>query len=56
MLFTKLGYFYDWFDNGRDYGLTAFTLRTGAKVEVKDTYSLGAYREKLSEVDMSEEW
>lgn len=56
MLFTKLGYFYDWFDNGRDYGLTAFTLKTGAKVEVRDTYSVGAYREKLAEIDMNEEW
>ena len=56
MLFTKLGYFYDWADNGRDYGLTSFTLMTGAKVEVKDTLSVAEYREELARCDDNETW
>ena len=56
MLFTKLGYFYDWANNGRDYGLTSFTVRTGAKVEVKDTLSIVEYREELARRDDNETW
>lgn len=34
---TRLGYTYDWADNGNEYGLTEFLIRQGAEVEVADT-------------------
>lgn len=34
---TRLGYTYDWADNGTEYGLSEFLIRQGAQVEVVDT-------------------
>lgn len=34
---TRLGYTYDWADNGSEYGLSEFLIRQGAVVEVEDT-------------------
>ena len=34
---TRLGYTYDWADNGQEYGLSEFLIRQGAEVEVAFT-------------------
>lgn len=34
---TRLGYTYDWADNGSEYGLSEFLIRQGAEIEVVDT-------------------
>lgn len=34
---TRLGYTYDWADNGTEYGLTEFLVDQGAEVEVEST-------------------
>ena len=36
---TRLGYTYDWADNGTEYGLSEFIIRNNAKVRVEKTYS-----------------
>ncbi|WP_405357753.1 hypothetical protein [Ruminococcus sp.] len=37
---TRLGYTYDWADNGTAYGLSEFIIFKGAKVKVECTYNL----------------
>ncbi len=37
---TRLGYTYDWADNGTEYGLSEFLIQKGADVEVEFNYSL----------------
>lgn len=37
---TRLGYTYDWADNGTEYGLTEFLIESGANVTVEYTKSL----------------
>lgn len=44
---TRLGYTYDWADNGSEYGLSEFLVRQGAKVEVVDTRTTEAFLEQL---------
>lgn len=56
MLFTGLGYTYDWFENGRDYGLTLFGTLRGTKAEIVNTWSFGSYRDELMKTDKSETW
>lgn len=36
---TRLGYTYDWADNGTEYGLSEFIIRNHAKVRVEKTYT-----------------
>lgn len=36
---TRLGYTYDWADNGAEYGLSEFLVKKGAKVDVEFTYT-----------------
>lgn len=36
---TRLGYTYDWADNGTEYGLSEFIIRKGAKIHVERTYT-----------------
>lgn len=38
-IWTRLGYTYDWADNGTKYGLTEFIVKDGAELEVKFTRS-----------------
>lgn len=36
---TGLGYTYDWADNGTDYGLSEFIVKSGSKATVEKTYT-----------------
>lgn len=36
---TRLGYTYDWADNGTEYGLSEFIIRKGAAFRVEKTYT-----------------
>lgn len=44
---TRLGYTYDWADNGTEYGLTEFILPTGAQATVERTVTTQAYLDAL---------
>lgn len=44
---TRLGYTYDWADNGTEYGLTEFILPTGAEATVERTVTTQAYLDAL---------
>lgn len=45
---TRLGYTYDWADNGTEYGLTEFIIKPGAQVTVEQTVSTDAYLAQLA--------
>ena len=42
---TRLGYTYDWADNGTEYGLTEFIVFSGAEAKVEYTYSVDEFVE-----------
>ena len=42
---TRLGYTYDWADNGTEYGLSEFLIFSGAKVKIEYTYSVDEFVE-----------
>ncbi|MBR4798868.1 MAG: hypothetical protein IK047_01255, partial [Clostridia bacterium] len=42
---TRLGYTYDWADNGTEYGLSEFLVFSGAKAKVEYTYSVDEFEE-----------
>ena len=42
---TRLGYTYDWADNGKVYGLSEFLIFSGASVTVEYTYSVDEFVE-----------
>ncbi len=44
---TRLGYTYDWADNGTEYGVSEFLIRQGAEIEVVDTKTTGEFLEQL---------
>lgn len=46
---TRLGYTYDWADNGKEYGLTEFIVNQGAEVEVEFTETTQEFFQRLSE-------
>ena len=46
---TRLGYTYDWADNGTEYGLTEFIIRPGAQVTVERTLSTADYLAALTD-------
>lgn len=46
---TRLGYTYDWADNGSEYGLSEFLIRQGAEVEVVDTRTTEEFLAQISE-------
>lgn len=48
---TRLGYTYDWADNGTEYGLTEFILPTGAEATVERTVTTQAYLDALAPVE-----
>ena len=45
---TRLGYTYDWADNGTEYGLTEFIIRPGAAAAVEQTMPTDAYLAQLA--------
>lgn len=46
---TRLGYTYDWANNGKTYGLTEFIIKSGAKVEVAFTETTDDFLKKISQ-------
>ena len=48
---TRLGYTYDWADNGREYGLSEFIIFSGASVSVDHTYTIGEFVESVKAKD-----
>lgn len=44
---TRLGYTYDWADNGKEYGLSEFIVNSGAEVEVEFTETIEDFLKKL---------
>lgn len=44
---TRLGYTYDWANNGKVYGLTEFLVKAGTKVEVAFTETTEDFLERL---------
>lgn len=44
---TRLGYTYDWADNGSPYGLSEFLIRQGAEVQVVDTKTTKEFLEQI---------
>lgn len=46
---TRLGYTYDWADNGTEYGVTEFIVNSGAEVEVAFTEPTEDFLKRLSE-------
>ena len=48
---TRLGYTYDWADNGREYGLSEFIIFSGASVSVDHTYTIDEFVESVKAKD-----
>lgn len=48
---TRLGYTYDWADNGTEYGLTEFILPVGAEATVERTVTTQTYLDALATVE-----
>lgn len=46
---TRLGYSYDWADNGVEYGLSEFLILKGADVEVEFTYTVEEFLAYLAQ-------
>ena len=44
---TRLGYTYDWADNGTEFGLSEFLIQKGAEVEVEFTYTTDEFLDLL---------
>ena len=45
---ARLGYTYDWADNGTEYGLTEFIIKPGATAAVEQTMPTDAYLAQLA--------
>lgn len=45
---TRLGYTYDWADNGKEYGLTEFLIKKGAQAEVAFTETTDEFLQRLN--------
>lgn len=45
---TRLGYTYDWADNGTEYGLTEFIVESGAQVKVEFTETTEEFLERIA--------
>ncbi len=46
---TRLGYTYDWADNGTEYGFTEFIVESGAEVTVEFTETTEEFLKRISE-------
>lgn len=44
---TRLGYTYDWADNGKEYGMTEFLIKKGAQAEVAFTETTAEFLQRL---------
>lgn len=55
---TRLGYTYDWTDNGTEYGLSEYILKNGSKAAVEKTYTNEEFFEYITTIDYSnkENW
>ncbi|MGN0108036.1 MAG: DUF3089 domain-containing protein, partial [Hominilimicola sp.] len=51
---TRLGYTYDWADNGTEYGLSEYVLKNGSMVAVEKTYTNEEFFEYITSVDYSD--
>lgn len=45
---TRLGYTYDWADNGKEYGMTEFIVNPGSEVEVEFTETTEEFLKRLT--------
>lgn len=45
---TRLGYTYDWADNGTEYGMTEFIVESGAEVKVEFTESTEEFLNRIN--------
>lgn len=52
---TRLGYTYDWADNGTEYGLSEYVIKNGSTVTVERTYTNKEFFDYITEVDYSSE-
>ncbi|MGN0179516.1 MAG: DUF3089 domain-containing protein [Monoglobaceae bacterium] len=52
---TRLGYTYDWADNGTEYGLSEYVLKNGSTVTVEKTYTNEEFFEYITSIDYSDE-
>lgn len=50
---TRLGYTYDWADNGTEYGLSEYVLKHGSTVTVEKTYTNREFFDYITEIDYS---
>lgn len=51
---TRLGYTYDWADNGTEYGLSEYILKNGSKATVEKTYTNEEFFAYITSVDYSD--
>ncbi|MDE5883540.1 MAG: hypothetical protein K2H29_00430 [Oscillospiraceae bacterium] len=45
---TRLGYTYDWADNGTEYGMTEFIVESGAEVKVEFTETTDEFLHRIT--------
>ncbi len=45
---TRLGYTYDWADNGKEYGMTEFIVNSGSEVEVEFTETTEEFLKRIT--------
>lgn len=48
---TRLGYTYDWADNGTEYGMTEFIVESGAEVKVEFTETTEEFLNKIKSMN-----
>lgn len=51
---TRLGYTYDWADNGTEYGLSEYVLKNGSKATVEKTYTTEEFFDYITSVDYAD--
>lgn len=51
---TRLGYTYDWADNGTEYGMSEYVLKNGSKATVERTYTNEEFFDYITSVDYSD--
>ncbi len=52
---TRLGYTYDWADNGTEYGLSEYVIKNGSTVTVEKTYTNEEFFDYITTVDYSKD-
>ena len=51
---TRLGYTYDWADNGTEYGLSEYILKNGSTATVEKTYTNEEFFDYITSIDYSD--